>query len=115
MTREHDMVTLREIVIDPRLEAPWTRYLGHRQTDRPGPQDRTQVSRTGNGDRPVRARQPRPRLLDPYTDHLSQRIAAFPGLSGRRLWREIAGLGYSGGGARRKLQAIKQPAARVAR
>ena len=42
-------------------------------------------------------RQPRPRLIDPYADYLRGRIAAFPGLSGRRLWREIAALGYPGG------------------
>ena len=42
-------------------------------------------------------RQPRPRLIDPYADYLRGRIADFPGLSGRRLWREIAALGYAGG------------------
>ena len=42
-------------------------------------------------------RRPRPRRLDPYADYLRQRVAAFPGLSGRRLWREIAELGYAGG------------------
>ena len=42
-------------------------------------------------------RQPRPRLIDPYADYLRQRIAAFPALSGRRLCREIAALGYAGG------------------
>ena len=42
-------------------------------------------------------RQPRPRLLDPFERYLRERIAAWPGLSGRRLWREIAELGYAGG------------------
>ena len=42
-------------------------------------------------------RRPRPRLLDPYADYLGQRVASFPGLSGRRLWREISELGYAGG------------------
>ncbi|MCY3819803.1 MAG: helix-turn-helix domain-containing protein [Gammaproteobacteria bacterium] len=42
-------------------------------------------------------RRPRPRRLDPYADYLRQRVAALPGLSGRRLWREIAELGYAGG------------------
>ena len=42
-------------------------------------------------------RQPRPRLLDPYEDYLRERIADHEGLSGRRLWRDIADLGYAGG------------------
>ena len=42
-------------------------------------------------------RQPQPRLLDPYEDYLRGRIAAYPALSGRCLWREIADLGYAGG------------------
>lgn len=37
---------------------------------------------------PLRPRQPRPPLIDPYADYL--RIAAFPGLSVRRRWLEIA-------------------------
>ena len=47
--------------------------------------------------RPVRVRQPRPQLLEPYEDYLRGRFAAFPGLSGRRLRREIAERGYTGG------------------
>ena len=42
-------------------------------------------------------RQPRPRLLEPYEDYLRGHVAAFPGLSGRRLWREIAERGHIGG------------------
>ena len=42
-------------------------------------------------------REPRPRLLDPYEDYLRKRIAEHEGLSGRRLWRDIADLGYAGG------------------
>lgn len=42
-------------------------------------------------------RQPRPRLLEPYEDYLRQRVTRFPDLSGRRLMREIADLGYEGG------------------
>ena len=37
-------------------------------------------------------REPRPRLLDPYEDYLRKRIAEHEGLSGRRLWRDIADL-----------------------
>ena len=40
-------------------------------------------------------RQPRPRLLEPYEDYLRGHVAAFPGLSGRRLWREIAERGFA--------------------
>lgn len=42
-------------------------------------------------------RQPRPRLLDLYEDYLRDRLTDHAGLSGRRLMREIADLGYAGG------------------
>ena len=42
-------------------------------------------------------RQPRPRLIDPYVGYLRDRVTACPGLSGRRLLREIRDRGYSGG------------------
>jgi len=41
-------------------------------------------------------RAPRPRLLEPFEAYLHQRVAAYPGLSGKRLLREIRTLGYSG-------------------
>ncbi len=44
-----------------------------------------------------RPRNPRPRLLEPYEDYLREKITACPGLSGRRLLREITALGYTGG------------------
>ena len=42
-------------------------------------------------------RRPRPRLLGPYEDYIRGRVADHPELSGRRLMREIAALGYAGG------------------
>ena len=42
-------------------------------------------------------RDPRPRLLEPYEGYLSEKIRDCPGLSGRRLLREIRALGYTGG------------------
>jgi transposase len=42
-------------------------------------------------------RKPRPRLLEPYEPYLRQRVAAYPGLTGRRLLREIRERGYRGG------------------
>ena len=42
-------------------------------------------------------RDARPRLIDDYADYLRSRIGAHPGLSGKRLHREITGLGYRGG------------------
>lgn len=42
-------------------------------------------------------RQPRPRLIDPYVAYLRERVTAYPGLSGRRLLREIREQGYRGG------------------
>src|SRR3546814_5730359 len=40
---------------------------------------------------------PRPRLLDPYTAYLRERVMAWPGLTGSRLLRELRELGYAGG------------------
>ena len=42
-------------------------------------------------------RQPRPRRIDPYVGYLRERVMAYPGLSGRRLLREIRERGYRGG------------------
>lgn len=42
-------------------------------------------------------RQPRNRLLDPWMDYLEARLDAYPGLSARRLLREICERGYTGG------------------
>lgn len=42
-------------------------------------------------------RQPRDRLLDPWMDYLRARLEAYPGLSARRLLREIGERGYAGG------------------
>jgi transposase len=41
-------------------------------------------------------RQPRATLLDPFTGYLRERVSAFPGLSGARLWRELRDRGYQG-------------------
>lgn len=35
-------------------------------------------------------------FLDPYRDYLTERVRAFPDLSGRRLLREIKAMGYEG-------------------
>jgi transposase len=42
-------------------------------------------------------RKPRQRLIDPFIPCLRERVAAYPGLTGRRLWRELRELGYEGG------------------
>ncbi|UMA67401.1 IS21 family transposase (plasmid) [Roseivivax marinus] len=42
-------------------------------------------------------RAPRPRQIEAFEPYLHERIHAFPDLSGRRLLREIRGMGYSGG------------------
>ncbi|WP_019052765.1 IS21 family transposase [Sphingobium xenophagum] len=42
-------------------------------------------------------RQPSDRLLDPWMDYLKARLEAYPGLSARRLLREICERGYTGG------------------
>ena len=41
-------------------------------------------------------RKPRPTLLDPFTAYLQERVAAYPGLSGARLLRELKERGYEG-------------------
>lgn len=43
------------------------------------------------------ARAPRACLLDPFKRYLSEKVRACPGLSARRLFREIQALGYTGG------------------
>ena len=42
-------------------------------------------------------RQPRPRHIDPFIPYLRARVEAWPGLTGRRLWRELKERGYQGG------------------
>lgn len=42
-------------------------------------------------------RAPRPCVIDPFVDYVTERIQAFPELSTRRLLREIQALGYRGG------------------
>ncbi|MBR0939530.1 IS21 family transposase [Bradyrhizobium jicamae] len=42
-------------------------------------------------------RAPRPRVMDPFALYLRERVAEFPTLTGRRLWRELKERGYAGG------------------
>jgi transposase len=42
-------------------------------------------------------RKPRPRLIDPFAPYLRERVTAYPGLTGRRLFRELRERGYEGG------------------
>lgn len=42
-------------------------------------------------------RAPRPRMTESFVPYLKQRIAEFPTLTGRRLWRELKERGYRGG------------------
>src|SRR3954466_6326941 len=42
-------------------------------------------------------RPPRPTKVTPYERYLRERVAAYPDLTGRRLYREIRDLGYTGG------------------
>jgi transposase len=42
-------------------------------------------------------RKPRQTVMDPFTGYLRERVAAFPGLTGSRLFREIKERGYAGG------------------
>lgn len=42
-------------------------------------------------------RKPRQTLIDPFTAYLRERVAAYPGLTGARLLRELREFGYPGG------------------
>lgn len=42
-------------------------------------------------------RKPRLRLIDPLVPYLRERVTAYPGLTGRRLLRELRERGYDGG------------------
>jgi transposase len=42
-------------------------------------------------------RKPRQRLIDPLVRYLRERATAYPGLTGRRLFRELRERGYAGG------------------
>jgi transposase len=42
-------------------------------------------------------RKPRQRRIDPFVPYLRERVTAYPGLSARRLWRELRERGYEGG------------------
>src|SRR5271170_6862681 len=42
-------------------------------------------------------RPPSPGIVAPFAPYLRERLAAYPGLTGRRLWRELKERGYQGG------------------
>jgi len=42
-------------------------------------------------------RKPRQRVIDPFVPYLRERVMAYRGLTGRRLWRELRERGYRGG------------------
>jgi transposase len=42
-------------------------------------------------------RKPRQRVIEPFVPYLRERVMAYPGLTGRRLWRELRERGYRAG------------------
>ena len=46
---------------------------------------------------PVYGPRPPPRRIDPFVPYLRERVEAWPGLTGRRLFRELKERGYRGG------------------
>src|SRR5271165_5246687 len=44
-----------------------------------------------------KTRAPRSRIADPFEPYLKERLAAYPGLTAVRLWREVKERGYKGG------------------
>ena len=42
-------------------------------------------------------RKPRRTVIDPFTAYLRERVTDYPGLTGRRLFRELKEIGYGGG------------------
>jgi transposase len=67
---------------------------------------------------PVCGPRKRQRLIDPFLPYLRERVMTYPGLTGRRLWRELRERGYAGGytaitDALRDLRPIPLPAFEV--
>jgi transposase len=62
-------------------------------------------------------RQPRPRRIDPFVPYLRERVEAWPGLTGRRLFRELKERGYHGGytAVTDVLRDLRPPAAPLSR
>ena len=60
-------------------------------------------------------RQPRTRRIEPFIPYLRERVEAWPGLTGRRLWRELKERGYQGGytAVTDALRDLRPPAAPV--
>ena len=54
-------------------------------------------------------RTPRPRATDAFAPYLRDRLAAYPGLTAIRLWRELRERGFTGGytGVKRAVQALR--------
>ena len=91
------MVTLGEIVM---IQNSKNQGLSISQISRRTGLDRKTVRKyiERGLDAPVYGpRPPRERLIVPYEAYLSERIAAFPDLSGKRLFREIKQHGNKGG------------------
>ncbi|WGF90218.1 IS21 family transposase [Marinivivus vitaminiproducens] len=42
-------------------------------------------------------RKPRQTVIDPFTAYLRERVTSYPGLTGRRLFRQLKAIGYDGG------------------
>ena len=82
-----------------------TRRLRHIQistsfTTRPTGLDRKTVRKylaRGLETPTYKSREPRARVIDEFAKYLRERIAAYPGLTAKRLMREIRARGYEGG------------------
>jgi hypothetical protein len=72
--------------------------FGHRPSARHRSQDGARKYLARGLEAPVYGpRQPRPRRIDPFVPYLRERVGAWPGLTGRRLFRELKERGYQGG------------------
>jgi transposase len=58
-----------------------------------------------------RPRKPRRTVIDPYAAYLRERVAAYPGLTGRRLFRELTAAGADP--ARRRSKSMSRISASV--
>jgi hypothetical protein len=74
---------------DPGHPSPGPVGVGHRQALQPRSQDGPRYIARGLEPPAYGPRQPRPTFLDPFTGYLRDRVTAYPGLSGARLWREL--------------------------
>jgi len=69
------------------------------------------TSPKGSSLRPTKKRSPSPSIVAAYEPYLRERLAAYPALTGRRLWRELKDRGFTGcySVVRHRLRELRPP------